>query len=235
MNGNNKLINTFNNTIEALEEYIEKIGYSGFKKQIFDKSINSPDRSPADLADDFLSQLHCLKAMIWVTRKNPEYSHQEVQKIFYQWIEAAGIRADTCPKDLKHYIFTINEILENRGENFVQQINERDDNSEEPSPEVYQEIYSRVEQELRNPSERKEINIQGNAETGKEIFQQIVSSLSDSDRRNFRFYSPNAPQKTNPGLSWPVKLAIGGATLAVLVILIIASAFLISKLKKRKK
>lgn len=84
MNGDNKLINVFNYTIEALEEYIEKIGYPDFKKQIFDKSINSPDRSPADLADDFLCQLYILKAMITVTRKKLEYSHQEVQKLFYQ-------------------------------------------------------------------------------------------------------------------------------------------------------
>ena len=84
MNKDNKLFNVFHNTIEALEEYIEKIGYSGFKKQIFDKSINSPDRSPEDLADDFLYQLYALKAMIMATRKKPENSHQEVRKKYYQ-------------------------------------------------------------------------------------------------------------------------------------------------------
>lgn len=84
MSKDNKLFNVFHNTIEALEEYIEKIDYPGFKKQIFDKSINSPNRSPEDLAADFLCQLYILKAMIKTTRKKPEYSHEEVQKIFYQ-------------------------------------------------------------------------------------------------------------------------------------------------------
>lgn len=71
----------FHNTIEALEEYVEKIGYPGFKKQIFDKSINSLDRSPEDLAEDFLIQLYCLKAMV---NKKPSFLRDEVKEKFYK-------------------------------------------------------------------------------------------------------------------------------------------------------
>jgi hypothetical protein len=71
----------FYNTVEALEEYIEKIDYPGFKKQVFDKSVNSPNRSPEDLADDFLSQLHCFKAMV---NKKPEFLRDEIKKSFYK-------------------------------------------------------------------------------------------------------------------------------------------------------
>lgn len=235
MNRDNKLINVFNNTIEALEEYIEKIGYPSFKKQIFDKSINSPDRSPEDLADDFLTQLYCLKAMVWVIRKKPEYSRQEVQKIFYQWIEVAGIKSGNCPKDLKHYLNTINEVLENRGESFVQQTDEKNNSGKKPDSKDLQKFYNLYDQELRHPSEKKEVNIQGNAETGKEIFQQIVSSLPDSDRQNFRFYtSLPAQNRKSQQEKEPKGYGIILFGIVIVSIAIAVSILIINKKRKKK-
>jgi len=226
MDRDDKLFNVFHYTIEALEEYMEKIGYPGFKKQIFDKSINSPDRSPKDLASDFLSQLHILKAMIMITYKKPEYSHSEVQKEFYQCIDAAGIKAENCPEELNHYLFIINEILERRGENFVRQIEEEYD-SVEADPRTAREDFSKHQEALNNPPERKEVNIKGNAENGKEIFQQIANAITLSDRQNFRFYPQQDKEKENnegAGLSLSFKLAIGGISVAVLGILIFTNS-----------
>jgi len=75
------VFDTFYNAVDALEEYIEKINLPNFKKQIFDKSINSPNRSPEDLADDFLSQLLVLKAIV---NNKPEFLREEIKEEFYK-------------------------------------------------------------------------------------------------------------------------------------------------------
>jgi|ERR1044072_808733 hypothetical protein len=74
----------FYNTIESLEEYIEKTGYyPDFKdkKKIFTESINSPDRTPDELADDFLTFLFLFKSII---NNKPEYLRKEVQEEYYK-------------------------------------------------------------------------------------------------------------------------------------------------------
>jgi hypothetical protein len=73
--------NVFHNTMEAFEEYAEKINCPNFRKQIFTQSINSPNRSPDDLADDFLTQLYCLKAMF---NNKPEFLRDEAKRAFYK-------------------------------------------------------------------------------------------------------------------------------------------------------
>ena len=133
-------------------------------------------------------------------------------------------------------MFTINEVLEGRGENFIQQTNEKNNSGKEPSPKELQELYSRYSQELHNPSEKKEVNIQGNAENGKKVFRKIVSSLSDSEHQNFRFY-PHDDEKDGTrtidrkGTSWPAKVEIGAIILAALGILIL----LIVKISKKTR
>ncbi|MCE8169696.1 MAG: hypothetical protein I3273_06300 [Candidatus Moeniiplasma glomeromycotorum] len=195
-----------------------------------------------------------LKQWLWYTAKKKKKNHKEIQKEFYQWIDAAGIKAENCPKKLNHYLFTINEVLEGRGKEFVNQTDEKNDSGPESKPQDYEEAYRLMKKELNNPSERKEINIKGNAETGKKIFQQISNSISTSDRQKFRFYthdqndkkpnnsptddndnspSSNSNQETqkndNRKFSWPVKIIIGGTILLGLIILI----WLIVKRKKR--
>ncbi|MCE8164121.1 MAG: hypothetical protein I3273_07515, partial [Candidatus Moeniiplasma glomeromycotorum] len=186
--------------------------------------------------------------------KKKKKKHNEVQKEFYQWIDAVGIKAENCPKKLNHHLFTINEVLEGRGKDFVNQTDEKNDSGSKPKPQTYEEVYRLMERELNNPNKRKEINIKGNAETGKEIFQQISNSISTSDRQKFRFYthdqndkkpnnsptddndnspSPNSNPKTqkndNQKFSWLIKIIIGGIILLGLIILI----WLIVKSKKR--
>jgi len=74
----------FYNTIESLEEYIEKTGfYPDFKnkKQIFTESVNSSDRTSDELADDFLTFLFLFKSII---NNKPEYLRKEVQEEYYK-------------------------------------------------------------------------------------------------------------------------------------------------------
>src|SRR5687768_8336053 len=115
--------NTLYNTLEALEEYVDKIEKLGnrpsSKKQLFSKSINSPNRTSDELAGDFLSQLYCLKAIV---NKKPEGFREKVKEEYYRWVNAAEISVDNCPDErLKHFLYEINEILEGRGEKFVEQ------------------------------------------------------------------------------------------------------------------
>lgn len=120
--------------------------------------------------------------------------------------------------------------MEGRGENFVKQTKEKDNSGPQPSPQDYQEVYRRFNEERENPSEKKEVNISGNPDTGKETFQQIANSLSNSDRQNFRFYpscdktkTPNKREENNDrrGISWSNKVAIGAIILVVLGVLML--------------
>src|SRR4051812_13264338 len=85
-------------------------------------------------------------------------------------------------------LFTINEVLERRGENFVRQIEEKHESIEKAGPRTARKIFGKYQEALNNPPERKEVNIKGNVEKGKEIFQQIANAITLSDRQNFRFY-----------------------------------------------
>jgi len=80
-------LDVLNNTMEALEEYIDKVEKSGnypnlkTKKQLFTKSINSPNRTSDELASDFLSQLYCLKAIV---NKRPDDFMKKVKGEYYR-------------------------------------------------------------------------------------------------------------------------------------------------------
>jgi hypothetical protein len=48
-------------------------------------------------------------------------------------------------------------VLEGRGENFLRQTDEENNSGSEPSPQDWQEIVARLNQELHNPSEKKRL------------------------------------------------------------------------------
>jgi len=68
-----------------------------------------------------LTQLLIVKSSV---NKKPEFFRQEIQKELYKWISLVGINVNNCPEKLKTYLFTVNEILEGRGESFVNQTKE---------------------------------------------------------------------------------------------------------------
>ncbi|RHZ35583.1 hypothetical protein [endosymbiont GvMRE of Glomus versiforme] len=166
------VLENFHYAIESLEEYIEKIGLPGFRKQIFDQSINSPDRSPADLADDFLAQLLCFKAIV---NNKPEFFREEIKREFYKWINATGINVNNCPKELKHYLFEINEILEGRGEKIVEQTREIIDGEVDPRDVI--KVFAALQVPLNNNREK------GEALKGKTYRDIEVESRFDGDSR----------------------------------------------------
>jgi len=188
----------FHNTIVALEEYVEKIGYVGFKKQVFDKSINSPDRSPEDLAEDFLIQLYCLKAMV---NKKPSFLRDEIKEKFYKWIDATGINANNCSDKLKNYLFEINDILEGGGERFVKQTENNLDNGKS-TPKDALNVFSafqnpinknREQRELLKGKTHKDVKIENkfddaDSEKGKNTLGQISQEVA-LKQDGFNFYS----------------------------------------------
>lgn len=59
------------------------------------------------------------------------------------------------------------------------------------NPKEVAKTFREVGNIMSNPPQLPSSNIiKGNAEVGKKIFQQIVNTISDSDRQNFRFYPP---------------------------------------------
>jgi hypothetical protein len=202
----------FHNTIVALEEYVEKIGHPGFKKQVFDKSINSPDRSPEDLAEDFLIQLYCLKAMV---NKKPSFLRDEIKEKFYKWIDATGINASNCSDKLKNYLFEINEILEGGGERFVKQTENKLDNSKS-TPKDALNVFSafqnpinknREQREVLKGKTHKDVKIENkfddaDGEKGKNTLGQILQEVAPK-QDGFNFYSQSTSSSggISPSLS----------------------------------
>ncbi|MCE8162781.1 MAG: hypothetical protein I3273_01570 [Candidatus Moeniiplasma glomeromycotorum] len=190
----------FYNTIESLEEYIEKTGYyPDFKnkKQIFKESINSPDRTPDELADDFLTFLFLFKSII---NNKPEYLRKEVQEEYYKWINVVEIDVNNCPKKLKHFLFEINEILEGKGEKFVEQTRELINDGKEINPKDMLKVFGALQEPLNKNREEgkllegktdKDIKIESrfsaDAEEGEKTFQQISKEVS-SDHDNFDYF-----------------------------------------------
>lgn len=213
------VFNTFHNTIESLEEYIEKAGfYPDFKnkKQIFVKSINDANRSSAELADDFLAQLFCLKGMV---NNKPEFLRKEVQESFHKWINAVGIDINNCPKELKHFVFEINEVLEGRGEKIVRQTRELINDGRENDPKDMLKIFSALQEPLNKNREQgnllagkthKDIKIEsrfsGSGEMGKEALDRI-SRGTVSEHDDYHFFSQQNRQleRTNSQIIQDVK------------------------------
>jgi len=191
----------FYNAIESLEEYIEKTGYyPDFenKKQIFTESINDSSRTPDELADDFLTFLFLFKSIV---NNKPEYLRKEVQEEYYKWISAVGIDVNNCPKKLKHFLFEINEILEGKGEKFVEQTRELINDGKEINPKDMLKVFGALQEPLNKNREEgkllegktdRDIKIESrfntNAEEGEQAFQQISKEVS-SEHDNFDYFS----------------------------------------------
>lgn len=210
-------LNVLHNTIEALEEYIDKVEKSGHypnlksKKQLFSKSINDPNRTSDELASDFLSQLYCLKAIV---NKRPDDFRKKVKEEYYRWINATGIDINNCPDErLKHFLFEINEILEGRGEKFVEQTEKWLDEGGKNDPKDVLKIFGSFqvpvernrEQEVL-PENKKNWNEVENEskfkgsddKKGEQAFGRISNTVA-SRHDDFHFYpSQTASSNQNP-------------------------------------
>jgi len=191
------VIDTFHNTLEALEEYIGKAGYYsdwGSKRQIYRKSIADSNDTVEGFEDLFLTQLFIVKASV---NKKPEFFRKEVQKEFKKWISVVGIDVNNCPEKLKGYLFTINEVLEGRGEEFVNQTRELIKDVK-LTPQDSLKFFSELQEPLNKNDERgsllkgKDWNqvenerklSGGNLEEGEKVLEQI-SKTTFSNQINF--------------------------------------------------
>lgn len=210
------VIDTFHNTLEALEEYIGKAGYYSdwdSKRQIYRKSIADSNDTTEGFEDLFLTQLFIVKASV---NKKPEFFRKEVQKEYKKWVSAAGISVNNCPEKLKNYLFTINEILEGRGEEFVNQTRELIKDVK-LTPQDSLKFFSELQEPLNKNDERGKLLESkkwnqvdnerklsgGNIEQGEESLDKIIKSTSSSE---ISFYDSdyyrkqggsNSPQSLN--------------------------------------
>lgn len=202
------VLSTFYNCLEALEEYIGKLNhYSNWhsKRQIYRRSIADSNDTLEGFEDLFLTQLLTVKASI---NRKPEFFRKEVQKEFYKWINTTGIDANNCPERLKNYLFTINEVLEGRGENFVNQTRELVKNVK-LTPQDALKIFSEIQEPLSKSDKRKKElegknwnEVENDVKLGGGDFEQgekAVGQISriTSGHENFNFYQSSYYQQSS--------------------------------------
>lgn len=190
-------LETFHNTLEPLEEYIDKARcFPKFGRQLYRRTIQDSDGSLEEFEDLFLSQLFIFKSQI---RKKPEDFRKELKKEYYRWIDATGIDIDNCPERLKHFLFEINEVLEGRGDSIVNQTRELI-KDQELNPQEAVGLFGDLQNPLNRNRDLKqgrkgkkwneagnEGRIEGDFDQGQEVFNQISQSVSSHD--NFDLFS----------------------------------------------
>lgn len=190
-------IDTFQNTLEALEEYIEKANYYpnwSSKRQIYRKSIADSNDTLEGFEDLFLTQLLIVKATI---NKKPDFFRKEIQKEFHKWINSVGINDNSCPEKLGRYLFTIYEVLEGRGEQFVNQTRELVKDVK-LNPQDSLKFFSELQEPLNKNKKRGEIlkgkswnevgnerRIDGDEQQGEKAFGKIAKIISNQGDYNF--------------------------------------------------
>lgn len=113
-------LDTFYNTLEPLEEYIEKAGYySDFqsRRQRYRKTIMDSEGPVENDEDLFLSNLHIFAQL--TVKGKPEFFREVIRGDFYRWINYTGITAENCPEVLKHFLIEINNVLSDKSEKII--------------------------------------------------------------------------------------------------------------------
>jgi len=194
------IYDTFRNTLEWAEKFIERAGYYddwNQRKQIHDNQIQRSDINYIDLEEIknlFSTVLFGLRHM---TRIKPSFLIKELglEEKFYKWIDATGINADNCPSELAQCLVNISEVLKGRGDEFAEErIRQADENiekmSEEERVEKLQKAVIAYQEPLENEVAKakflegkiyKDFNFEskfsGDCEQGKEVFNQIVRKI----------------------------------------------------------
>jgi len=204
----------FHMTIEGLEKYIETAGYYPDwqnRKQVRDNKTVVDGFEDAEKS--FTVALFGFKKAL---RNTPPSLQGKIKEEYYKWINTTGIKVDNCPKRLKHWLFEINEVIEGKGDKFVQETaswaGERVQKmSDEEFSIKMNEAFASIQNPLNKEREVAESlkgqswnqitlgsNFEsGNLEQGRQAFDRIaggVSSLHDK----FDYHQRGRQQIRNP-------------------------------------
>src|ERR1043165_586605 len=186
--------------LEPLEGFIEKAYneyYPDFRnrRQLYGKTIQG-NYPLENFEETFLTQLLIMKG---VCKNEPEFFRNEIKNEYYKWIELVGIDVNNCPKKLKHWLFEINEVLEDRGEKIVKEKEERIKNTKLEMKDVV-ELFRDLQNPLnKNREEREnyeskgwnelgnENRFEGSGEKGQETFKEISREITPR-QDSFSFY-----------------------------------------------
>ena len=184
-------LDTFYNTLEPLEEYIEKAGYySNFqsKRQRYRKTIMDSEGPVENDEDLFLSNLYIFAQL--TVKGKPEFFREIIRGDFYRWINYTGITADNCPETLKHFLIEINNVLDDKSEKIVAETDRKVVNVE-INPKEMVGIFSGLHNPLNESGKQKkelegkswnelpeQDRLKGDAELGKQAFEKIERSVS---------------------------------------------------------
>jgi hypothetical protein len=207
-------------TMEWLEKYIEIAHKKDFpdwekRKQVRNNlTIKRTDiyGNPKEAGDAFSTQLLLFESNL---KRRPEFIREEIQKEYYQWLDAVGINVNSCPERLKHYLFGINEILEGRGEKIRKDVENEEPSVDANSSEymgqmssLFSYTFTPAKNEIETEKSLKDKThkdwkseskfVGGSAEQGEKAFGQIRQEIS-SKHSGFHFF-PQKGQLNNPQL-----------------------------------
>lgn len=112
-------------TMEVLEKYIEKANYYSdwqTRKKIYDNKVTREFGSAGEAESVLSSNLVGLKMTL---RDKPPFFVEELKEEYYKWINATGIdigNISSQAERLKHWLFEVNEVLNGKGERFVEEV-----------------------------------------------------------------------------------------------------------------
>jgi len=195
-NDNNLILLNFILLLEGLENYIQKTNhFPNFARQL--KNITIPQEVERRSTLNNSEELFKTKLLLFSgIRGNdlPNDTKKELQTKYYQWLSVAGIDTNNCPKKLKHFLLEIMDVIVSDSEKVYHEMkgNLYRRKKEKPfTEEEYAKVFSEVGNIMQSPPQLPSADtIKGNSGVGKEIFEKIAKSVSDSDRQNFHFYPP---------------------------------------------
>ncbi|RIA80929.1 hypothetical protein C1645_837844, partial [Glomus cerebriforme] len=201
----------FRMTIEVLEKYIEKAGYYSdweSRKKVYDNKVTREFGNVEEAESILLSNLLGFKSVL---KSGPKFLNDELKEEYYKWINATGIDVNNCPERLKHFLFEINEVLEGRGDRFVEEVaKESTEHVRKMSNEEFSKKMNEAfgafnaplneEREIAKSLEGKtykdiknERKFSGDDKKGEQVFNQIASSVVGK-HGNFDYYQKNYQQ-----------------------------------------
>lgn len=138
-------------------------------------------------------------------------AYQKIKQDFYSWVDSTKIKKSNCPADLKTILFNFHEILEGQGDEWAKQLADESEKevaswSKEKLEYEMERGLSAINENLETIEQENELlegknwnqitlknKFNGNAERGKEIFFQIVSSNGQQEERQ----QEKKPQQTS--------------------------------------
>jgi len=116
---------------------------------------------------------------------------------YYKWIDACGITNINAPERLKHWLFSLHQMLECKNEKYWEEFDNQEEKELTPEEEkkIMEEGYRKINELINKKPEFHGRFTFGNAEKGKKTFEEIVANLTNY--QNFHYFPQRKGEKKN--------------------------------------